>query len=58
VRARRDRAAATQALEAIGRAASNDTNLMPPILDAVSANVTLGEISDCLRKVFGEYRST
>jgi methylmalonyl-CoA mutase N-terminal domain/subunit len=29
---------------------------MPPILDAADAYATVGEISDCLRAVFGEYR--
>jgi methylmalonyl-CoA mutase N-terminal domain/subunit len=58
VRARRDAAAASEALAAVRRAAIDDTNLMPPMLDAVSAYVTLGEIADCLRTVFGEHRST
>ena len=31
---------------------------MPPILDCVRAEVTLGEIADGLRRVFGEYRET
>jgi methylmalonyl-CoA mutase N-terminal domain/subunit len=30
---------------------------MPPILDAVRARATLGEISDTLRRVWGEYRA-
>ena len=58
VRARRDASAATKALDDVERAAKTDANLMPPILAAVSAYVTLGEISDRLRKVFGEYRSS
>ena len=58
VRARRDAAAATKALDDVERAAKTDANLMPPILDAVSAYVTVGEISDRLRTVFGEYRSS
>ena len=33
-------------------------NLMPPLLAAVKAQATLGEISDALREVFGEYRET
>ena len=58
VRARRDGSAATKALDDVERAAKTEANLMPPILAAVSAYVTLGEISDRLRKVFGEYRSS
>jgi methylmalonyl-CoA mutase N-terminal domain/subunit len=37
-------------------AAKGSDNLMPHIIDAVRASVTLGEISDVLRGVFGEYR--
>jgi methylmalonyl-CoA mutase N-terminal domain/subunit len=39
-------------------AAQGTGNLMPPILDAVRAYATLGEICDVLRGVFGEYRET
>jgi methylmalonyl-CoA mutase N-terminal domain/subunit len=31
---------------------------MPPMLDAVRAEATVGEICDVLRKVYGEYRET
>ena len=37
-------------------AARNGCNLMPAIIDAVNSNCTVGEISDALRKVFGEYK--
>jgi len=40
------------------RAARGSENLMPRILAACEALATLGEISDTLRKVFGEYRET
>lgn len=43
------------ALERIRSAAGTDENLMPPIIDAVRAEVTLGEISDALREVWGTY---
>ena len=33
-----------------------DENIMPVIIDAVKSHATLGEISDTLRKVFGEYK--
>ena len=56
MRARRDRAAAEKTLEAVVEAARSDANLVPPILDAVEADVTLGEIADGLRSVFDVYR--
>lgn len=43
-------------LAALKQAALDETNLMPPILDAVKAYATLGEICDVLRGAFGEYR--
>jgi methylmalonyl-CoA mutase N-terminal domain/subunit len=53
---RRDGQAARSALEAIRAAAAGGSNLMPPILAAVRVHVTLGEIVDTLRLVFGEWR--
>jgi len=41
---------------ALERAARGSDNLMPPILEAAAASATVGEISDRLRGVFGEYR--
>jgi methylmalonyl-CoA mutase N-terminal domain/subunit len=58
VRARRSQGAATQAVDAVREAARGTENLMPRILDAVKAQATLGEISDAMRDVFGEYRET
>jgi methylmalonyl-CoA mutase, N-terminal domain len=55
LRARRDGAAASRALDAIEAAARSDANLMPPIVDAVEACCTLGEIADRLRAVYGVY---
>ncbi len=55
VRAERDAAAVDRALDALRRAASEGTNVMPPILEAVKAYATLGEICDVLRGVYGEY---
>jgi methylmalonyl-CoA mutase, N-terminal domain len=43
-------------LDSLKQAAKNNENLMFPILDAVKAYATLGEICDALREVFGEYR--
>ena len=56
VRAERDAAAASAALARVEAAARDETNLMPPIIDAVRAYATLGEIADAMRRVFGEYR--
>ena len=54
-RARRNAAAASKSLETLSRDASEDRNLMPPILGAVEAGATLGEIVSALKSVFGEY---
>jgi len=56
VRERRDPERAATAVRDLTAAAREDRNLMPAILDAVRAEVTLGEISDALREVYGEYR--
>src|SRR5262244_3492981 len=56
LRQSRDAAAAGRALEAIERAARGRDNLVPFVLDAVRARVTLGEICDTLRKVFGVHQ--
>ena len=55
LRSERDNAAVTRALDNLRRAAEGDTNLMFPILDAVRAYATLGEMCDVLRGVFGAY---
>ena len=55
LRSERDKAAVTRSLDNLGRAAEGDTNLMFPILDAVRAYATLGEMCDVLRGVFGTY---
>jgi len=57
-RAKRSGAAAKQAVDAVRAAARGKDNLMPPIVAAVKAQATLGEISDALRDVFGEYRES
>lgn len=55
VRARRDEQSVQRALDEIERSARSDDNLMPHIVHAVEQYATLGEISDRLRAVFGEY---
>jgi methylmalonyl-CoA mutase N-terminal domain/subunit len=56
VRARRDGAASSRALRALREAAEGNAPLMPPILEAVRAYATIGEICDTLRAVFGVHR--
>ncbi len=56
VRARREQAAADAALNALSEAASGTENLLPRILTCVEADVTVGEISHSLRRVWGEYQ--
>jgi methylmalonyl-CoA mutase N-terminal domain/subunit len=56
VRASRDQAEVMARLGALDEAARGSDNLMPKIMAACEALATVGEISDCLRKVFGEYR--
>ncbi len=55
LRASRDQHTASQCLDRLEQAALGSENLMPPIL-AAAAHTTLGEISDRLKSVFGEYR--
>jgi methylmalonyl-CoA mutase, N-terminal domain len=55
LRATRDNAATTRALDALEAAARGTDNLMPQIYDAVMAYATVGEITDRLRNVFGVY---
>jgi methylmalonyl-CoA mutase N-terminal domain/subunit len=56
VRANRDAAKWQQSLAELEAAARSSENLMPRILAAAEAYATVGEISDTLRRVFGEYR--
>jgi methylmalonyl-CoA mutase N-terminal domain/subunit len=56
IRARRDRGAVGRALSEVRSAAKGSDNLVPRILEAVKAEATLGEISDALREVYGEFR--
>ena len=56
LRARRDQAPWQAALTGVEDAARSGANLMPQILNAVECYATVGEISDTMRRVFGEYR--
>jgi methylmalonyl-CoA mutase N-terminal domain/subunit len=55
LRARRDSSLANAAVADVERRARSGENLMPAIAAAVQAFATVGEISDALRRVFGEY---
>ena len=56
LRARRDPEPWKSAIKAVEETARTGENLMPRILAAVEANATVGEISDAMRKVYGEYK--
>ncbi len=58
LRGRRDAAKTNAALAEVERRARGSENLMPAILTAVEAYATVGEISDALRRAFGEYHET
>jgi len=52
----RSNAKVDQCLQLLNDKASGDENLMPAVIDAVENKVTLGEIADELRSIFGEHR--
>ena len=54
-RERRDSGSASQALEGVRSAARATDNLMPPMIEAVKASATLGEISEVLREEWGAH---
>jgi methylmalonyl-CoA mutase N-terminal domain/subunit len=56
LRRTRDNRAVGEKLRALEQAARGSDNLMPPLLEAVKAYATLGEMMGVLRQVFGEYR--
>jgi methylmalonyl-CoA mutase N-terminal domain/subunit len=58
LRARRDTTRAAKALAEVEARARSGANLMPAICTAAEAHATVGEISDALRRVFGEYRES
>jgi methylmalonyl-CoA mutase N-terminal domain/subunit len=58
MRARRDGAAVEAALARLRAEAAGEGNLMGPILDAARADVTMGEMCDALREVWGVWRET
>src|SRR5271170_242815 len=56
LRARRDAGPWKSAVQRVEEAARSGENVMPRILAAVEAYATVGEISDAMRRVFGEYK--
>jgi methylmalonyl-CoA mutase N-terminal domain/subunit len=56
LRERRDGRVVQQRLEALTRAATDGDNVMEPMIAAVEAYATLGEISACLDRIFGQFR--
>uniref|UniRef100_A0A7C3UJW0 Methylmalonyl-CoA mutase n=1 Tax=Geoglobus ahangari TaxID=113653 RepID=A0A7C3UJW0_9EURY len=57
-RENRDKSKVEEALSKLKKAAENpEENLMPYVIEAVKAKATLGEMTDALREVFGEYRA-
>ncbi|HEY7792178.1 MAG TPA: methylmalonyl-CoA mutase family protein [Vicinamibacterales bacterium] len=55
LKARRDNGHVQRALDAMKKAAASTENVMPPLIDAVRAYATVGEMCDALREVWGEY---
>jgi methylmalonyl-CoA mutase N-terminal domain/subunit len=56
LRSERSAPAVAEALSVLERSSREGANVMPPVIAAVKAYATLGEISDVFRKVFGTYR--
>jgi methylmalonyl-CoA mutase N-terminal domain/subunit len=56
LKSKRDAASVQNCLEKIRECAVDGTNMMPSVVEGVEAFCTLGEISDVLRNVFGEYK--
>jgi methylmalonyl-CoA mutase N-terminal domain/subunit len=57
VKAERDQGKVDDVLSYLKKVAEGNDNLMPPIIEAVKAEASLGEICDVLRGVFGEYKA-
>jgi len=58
VRRERDSGEAARTLQALNAACRNGANVMPPLIDAVRAYCTLGEMCDVMREAFGAYQET
>ncbi|HEY4901725.1 MAG TPA: methylmalonyl-CoA mutase family protein [Terriglobales bacterium] len=58
LRVKRDQAKWKASIQHVEDCARGSNNLMPAIIEAVDANATVGEISDAMRRVYGEYKET
>ena len=58
LRAKRDQTKWQAAVKQVEETARGTGNLMPVIVEAIEANATVGEISDAMRRVYGEYQET
>jgi len=58
LRAKRDKKECESSLKSVEDAARSGANLMPHIISAVESYATVGEISDAMRRIFGEYKET
>jgi methylmalonyl-CoA mutase N-terminal domain/subunit len=58
LRAQRDATKVQVALTELSRRSTTTENLVPVILTAVESHATIGEVSDTLRRTFGEYRES
>ena len=58
IREKRDNQHANNSLKKIGKACQNGGNVMEPIIQAAKADVTLGEIVQKMKDVFGEWQET
>lgn len=58
LRSRRNPKAVKEALQAVEEAVRSGSNIMDPLIDALMVYTTLGEVSDLLRRYFGEYKET
>ena len=58
LRVKRDQVKWKTAIQHVEDCARGSNNLMPAIVEAVDANATVGEISDAMRRVYGEYKET
>jgi methylmalonyl-CoA mutase N-terminal domain/subunit len=56
IRRTRSKVVVDRALGKLKKAAAGKDNTMPPLLDAVRAYATVGEMCDALREVWGEYQ--
>jgi len=56
LRSERDNEKVKKVLDEVRNVAKSDENIMPVLIEAVNAYATVGEISDAMRDVFGEYR--